>query len=346
MLSNLPNFYKNNKQGTTKKDELLEELQGRVGNHQYNGLKGRIDALPGYDVNDRNGNGIIDETDVENAVTKVNEIKRKHSELQEKIEKAKTQNKIANHNELIKQYESLKASIQEANNPEGKNLISQIPESDDVYQDGQSFKQKRQKLTDSLPNLSELNLPVASPTKKVELSNLDGLSGEQKEQVKDNLKENNPELDLSKVTVAADGTVTVQWDEHNSVTVDKSETVELKVNKDALKNAIDKANETTNSEFYNKLEELDSDLKSEYDAAKEQAEVTFNNNKASQTEVDDAKNKLSELESKISERESKQAAKDAIDEAAKAKKEAIEQQAGLTNEEKALAQDAVERNAK
>ena len=303
LLSNLPNFYKNNKQGTTKKDELLEELQGRVGNHQYNGLKGRIDALPGYDVNDRNPNGIIDETDVKNAENKVNEIKRKHSELQEKIKTAKTQNKIANHNELIKQYESLKASIQEANNPEGKNLISQIPESDDVYQDGQSFKQKRQELTDSLPNLSELNLPVAPPTQKIELSNLDGLSEGQKEQVKTNLKANNPELDLSKVTVAADGTVTVQWDEHNSTIVDKSETVELKVNKDALKNAIDKANETTDSEFYGKLEELDPNLKSEYDKAKEQAEITFNNNKASQTDVDDATNKLSELESKISERE-------------------------------------------
>ncbi|MGX7335510.1 YSIRK-type signal peptide-containing protein, partial [Dolosigranulum pigrum] len=298
LLSNLPNFYKNNKQRTTKKDELLEDLQGRVGNHQYNGLKGRIDALPGYDVNDRNDNSIIDETDVKNAENKVNEIKRKHSELQEKIEKAKKQNRINNHNELINQYESLKASIQEA-----KNLISQIPEFDDVYQDGQSFNQKRQGLTNSLPNLSELNLPVAPPTQKVELSNLDGLSREQKEQVKDNLKANNPELDLSKVTVAADGTVTVQWDEHNSVTVDKSETVELKVNKDALQQAIEKTRKTTNSEFYNKLEELDPNLKSEYDKAKQQAEITFNNNKASQTEVNKATNKLNELESKISERE-------------------------------------------
>ncbi|RAN54175.1 YSIRK-type signal peptide-containing protein, partial [Dolosigranulum pigrum] len=272
----------------------------------FEGSKNKIDSslknLPV--VNDRNDNGIIDETDVKNAENKVNEIKRKHSELQEKIKTAETQKPITNHHELINLYESLKASIQEANDTRTENSISQIPASDDVYRDGQSFNQKRQELTNSLPNnLSNLNLPVAPPTQKVELSNLDGLSGGQKEQVKTNLKANNPELDLSKVTVAADGTVTVQWDEHNSVTVDKSETVELKVNKDALKNAIDKANETTDSEFYGKLEELDPNLKSEYDKAKEQAEITFNNNKASQTDVDDATNKLSELESKISERE-------------------------------------------
>ncbi|QTJ59832.1 GA-like domain-containing protein [Dolosigranulum pigrum] len=291
-------------QGTTKQS-LLQRLQGgRVNGRFQEGYKQDIARLADFNINDRNGNGIIDEIDVKNAENKINEIKRKHSELQEKIKTAETQKPITNHHELINLYESLKASIQEANDTRAENSISQIPASDDVYQDGQSFNQKRQELTNSLPNnLSNLNLPVAPPTQKVELSNLDGLSGEQKEQVKANLKANNPELDLSNVTVAADGTVTVQWDEHNSVTVDKSETVELKVNKDALKNAIDKANETTDSEFYGKLEELDPNLKSEYDKAKEQAEITFNNNKASQTDVDDATNKLSELESKISERE-------------------------------------------
>ena len=263
--------------------QIQVEFQSLVNEVQYGNLhqKLRTDILSKktgyesslrdlYSVNDLNNNNRKDIQDVIVAGQKVQDAKNKKITLLSEISKLTGKPEITQgeYTNLINLYNEFKGAIEE-----GKRAIADIPASNEIYPLGGSYNTQRNIHETQLPQ-NDVVLPVAPPREKVNIGNPTQLTNTEKTSVKNKLKETNPGLDLSIVTVGNDGTVSVRWDETNTTTINKDKIIERNINKDRLQEALTIAEKTVNDDYYKNA--LDETLKREHFAAKVKGGMVIN----------------------------------------------------------------------
>ncbi|QJS97889.1 hypothetical protein B8A41_04480 [Dolosigranulum pigrum] len=223
--------------------------------------------------------------------------------MREEINKltGKTEITQGEYTNLINLYNEFKGAIEE-----GRRAIADIPPSNEIYPLGGSYNTQRNIHETQLPQ-NDVVLPVAPPREKVNIGNPTQLTNTEKTSVKNKLKETNPGLDLSIVTVRNDGTVSVRWDETNTTiinkdkiierSINKDKIIERSINKDRLQEALTIAEKTVNDDYYKNS--LDETLKREHFAAKVEGEWLLTDDDALQQDITEAADKLYKLETQI-----------------------------------------------
>ena len=128
---------------------------------------------------------------------------------------------------------------------------------------------------------------------KIEVINPDNLTKEEKDKIIKEIKDNNPNLPTdSKIEVDNKGNVTITYPDGTKDVIDAKDVVikiNEKVNKDKLKDTIDKA---LNIKKDDKYINASQDKKDELDKALENAKIVYNDSNSSQKDIDDATNRL------------------------------------------------------